>query len=554
MRSKGVNVLLVSPQFPLDTFWNTKMLCRVVGTKHNGPPLGLLTVAAMLPPAWSCRLVDRNVGTLRDADLAWADMIMTGGMMAQRADCIEVIRKAKAFGRPVVVGGPDVTSSPEAYAEADFIVTGEAENVIEELVAAWQAGNRAGTFHAEKFKIDVTKTPIPRFDLLRRKDYTVISVQFSRGCPFKCEFCDIIELYGRVPRTKTNSQMLGELEAIHSTGYRGHIDFVDDNFIGNKKAVKLFLRDLIVWQKAKRYPFSFLTEASINLADDDELLALMREANFFFVFVGIESPDADTLVAMQKKQNTRRVLEESIRKIYRAGIFVAAGFIVGFDSEKGSISGAMVDCIEGAALPVCSVGLLFAYPNTQLTRRLTSEGRLFPSDSTMQFLVLEQNKLQSSLGLNFETKRPRVEVLADYKSVLERIYHPRAYFGRLRRMAAQLNRSRPENADHGMGPSILGVPAKEWLHFIRLIWFTAIMQPRLLRPALSMIGDFFRTKPSSLEAICFFMAMYLHLGAFATKVSNATGLHMENIEQGIWRSPLASGSRPVARLPADARA
>jgi len=239
-------------------------------------------------------------------------------------------------------------------------VLGEAEGVIDSFIRAWTSGVRQGVFEAEKFKIDVTKTPIPRFDLLKRGQYTFYGVQFARGCPFTCEFCDIIELYGRVPRVKAVEQMLAELVALYRIGYRGHLDFVDDNFIGNKKAVKAFLPHLIAWQQERGYPFEFSTEASINIADDDALLALMREANFFTIFVGIESPDTDTLVSMQKKQNTRRALADCVHRIYRAGIFVNAGFIVGFDSEKGAVAQAMIECIEATSIPFCMVGLLYA--------------------------------------------------------------------------------------------------------------------------------------------------------------------------------------------------
>src|SRR4051794_23200135 len=220
-----------------------------------------------------------------------------------------------------------------------------------EFVAAIDGGAGHGVFEAAKFQIDVRKSPIPRFDLLKLENYLSVGVQFSRGCPFNCEFCDIIELYGRVPRTKTNEQMLAELEALYAIGHRGHVDFVDDNLIGNKKAIKLFLPVLIEWQKQHGYPFEFSTEASVNLADDDALLGLMRDARFFTVFVGIESPDTDTLIAMQKKQNTRRSLAASINKIYGAGVYVNAGFILGFDSEKGSIAEGMIDCIEDTAIP-----------------------------------------------------------------------------------------------------------------------------------------------------------------------------------------------------------
>ena len=311
--------------------------------------------------------------------------MVNGTAIRGLSSCIEL---AQARGKPVVVGGPDVTSAPEAYAQADFQVLGEAEGVIEAFIEAWSAGSLKGVFEAEKFKIDVTKTPIPRYDLLKRSQYLYYGVQFARGCPFTCEFCDIIELYGRAPRVKTAEQILAELDTLYRTGYRGHLDFVDDNFIGNKKAVKAVLPHLIAWQKAHGYPFQFSTEASINLADDAALLALMREANFLNIFVGIESPDPETLVSTQKKQNTRRVLDDSVRKIYRAGIFVHAGFIVGFDSEKDGVAAGMTDFIEAAAIPVCMVGLLFALPHTQLGRRLEKEGRMLPQSYVEQLAEL----------------------------------------------------------------------------------------------------------------------------------------------------------------------
>ena len=250
-------------------------------------------------------------------------------------------------------------------------------------------------------------------------------MQYSRGCPFTCEFCDIIELYGRVPRSKATPQILAELETLYALGYRGHVDFVDDNLIGNKKALKLFLPELKNWQEERNYPFEFSTEASVNLADDDGLLQMMRSANFFGVFVGIESPDPETLVAMKKKQNTRRDLVASIHKIYAAGMFVTAGFILGFDSEKASVSDAVVEFIEDSAIPMCMVGLLYALPNTQLTRRLANEGRLHLGHDVAAVTGGDQ----CTTGLNFETLRPLRDVLEDYKRVLEQIYEPTAYAG-----------------------------------------------------------------------------------------------------------------------------
>ena len=534
------NVLLVSPQFPVATFWNNKATSKVRGARHSAIPLGLLTVAALLPSAWTCRLVDRNVADVTEADLAWADLVMTGGMNVQRLDCLSVIALAQSRGKVVVVGGPDVTAEPNFYAHADFVVMGEAEEIIQEFIAAWHAGWRRGTFTAEKFKVDITKTPVARYDLLRRSDYLYLSIQFSRGCPFNCEFCDIIELYGRRPRVKTALQMLAELEAIYRGGYRGHLDFVDDNFIGNKKAVKAFLPELIAWQKEHDYPFAFSTEASVNLADDDALLALMREAGFFVVFVGIESSDGDTLVAARKKQNAHRNLIESIHKIYRAGMFVIAGFIVGFDSEKGSIADGMVECIEDADIAICMAGLLTALANTQLTTRLAREGRLFPVTWHMEKLN-EGGGDQCMLGLNFETLRPRRDVLVDYKSVIDRIYTPEAFFGRVTRAARKLDCFWPSKKKATKPRRrVAGLTRGDWVELYRLVRSVVREQPLLLGFYLKTLYVCARDNPGALQAVGAMVAFYLHLGPFSRVVSQAMARQIEEIDSGRWISPLAS--------------
>src|SRR5271155_1389043 len=440
MSSPGpCNVLMIYPRFGAETFWNFAAACEIFNARYPTSPLGLITVAALLPSTWSIRLVDRNIEALNDSDLEWADLVMTGGMLPQYFDTIAVIDLCRSRQKPVVVGGPGVTSVPHLYGKANFQVLGEAEGIIDKFIEAWDAGATGGVFEAEKFTIDVTKSPVPRFDLLKVEHYLYVGVQFSRGCPFTCEFCDIIELYGRVPRAKTNAQMLHELEALYRLGYRGHVDFVDDNLIGNKKAVKLFLPELKRWLEQHDYPFEFTTEASLNLADDPDLLRLMSEANFLGVFVGIESPDASTLVAMRKKQNTRRNIAQSVHRIYAAGLYVTAGFIVGFDSEQGSVADPIVQLIEEAAIPVCMVGLLYALPNTQLTRRLASEGRLHADLLWDPAAGMDQ----CTQGLNYETLRPRREIFSDYKRVLEEIYEPAAYAKRLQRLTRLLGKSNP---------------------------------------------------------------------------------------------------------------
>ena len=314
------NVLLVFPRFNPNSFWSLAPVCEVWGARCPAPPLGLITLAAMLPPGWNVRLINRNSEELTPADLGWADVVMTGGMLPQQDDTLALIELAHAHAKPIVVGGPDATSSPDAYRTADFLVLGEAEGVIQDFIKAWATGADRGVFEAPKFTADVTTTPIPRFDLLKFDHYLYIGVQFSRGCPFNCEFCDIIELYGRVPRAKSNAQMLAELHALYAAGYRGHVDFVDDNLIGNKKALKRFLPELAAWQKAHRYPFEFTTEASMNLADDRELLMMLREANFIGIFVGIEKsrfghPDRHSEEAKHTAQPRRQRTPHLCRRL-----------------------------------------------------------------------------------------------------------------------------------------------------------------------------------------------------------------------------------------------
>lgn len=540
--ASSCKVLLVAPCFSGQSFWNFRAACEVYGARFPAPPLGLITVAAMLPASWQCRLVNRNTEELQESDLDWADLVMTGGMLPQQPDTLRVIALAHEHRKPVAVGGPDATSSPDAYRTADFRVLGEAEGIIGAFIDAWDSGVREGVFEAEKFTADVTKTPIPRFDLLRREQYTYFGVQFARGCPFQCEFCDIIELYGRVPRVKTVEQMLAELERLYEFGYRGHLDFVDDNFIGNKKAVKAFLPHLIQWQKERGYPFEFSTEASINIADDDALLALMRAANFFTIFVGIESPDTDTLVSMQKKQNTRRSLAASVHKIYRAGMFVNAGFIVGFDSERGSVADAMVDCIDATAIPFCMVGLLYALPTTQLTRRLAREGRLFPPEYTVNPARKDSVGDQATSGLNFATVRPRRAILSDYRTILARIYRPAAYYGRLREVMRQLDRpelDRSASRDAPV-PRLFTIPLSDFGLLWRLVWRIALRQPAALWPFCRAFCECAWNNPRAVDYVGMLAAVYLHLGPFSRFVIAALDRQIAEIDSGTWQTPLAA--------------
>jgi radical SAM superfamily enzyme YgiQ (UPF0313 family) len=501
------NVLLVFPRFETASFWSLEAACQVAGRRSPGPPLGLITVAALLPPEWAVRLVDRNAEELHDNDLNWADLVMTGGMIPQRPDSLRVIELCHTRGKPVAVGGPDVSSSPDIYIGADFRVIGEAESLMESFARAWSEGARSGVFKGEPEKTDVTASPIPRFDLLNLEYYLHVNIQFSRGCPFTCEFCDIIELYGRVPRTKTVEQMLAELDALHRAGYRGTVSFVDDNFIGNKKAVKSFLPYLVAWQKKRNYPFDFFTEASVNLADDDVLLQMMREANFGAVFIGIESPNVDLLIAMQKKQNTRRDLVKSIKKIYSAGMFVMAGFIVGFDNENDRVKEEIIACIEATAIPICMVGLLTALPNTQLYRRLLKEGRL-PSDANN--FDGSRGSDQCTMGLNFETLRPRDEIIKDYVEILKKVYEPQAYFARVREMLKLLRCAK-------VGRRV-SLKRNDLSTVGRLGWWLIFRHPQYLNQFLITAFSCILRNPSAIHQMMTEVVMYFHVGPFAEHV------------------------------------
>ena len=521
-------VLMIFPRFNTNSFWNYRATCELKGARYPAAPLGLITVAALLPQSWEVRLVNRNTETLGEADLEWADLVMTGGMLFQQPDTLRIIEGCRMRRKPVVVGGPDATSTPEIYNRANFQVLGEAEEIMKDFVAAWRSGAERGVFRAPMGQTDVTKSPTPRFDLLKLEDYLHVGIQFSRGCPFNCEFCDIIELYGRVPRTKSNEQVLAELDALYALGHRGHVDFVDDNLIGNKKALKKFLPDLQRWLNKRKFPFEFTTEASINLADDPELLRALSAANFFGIFVGIESPDTDTLVLMRKKQNTRRSLQESISRIYSAGIGVFAGFIVGFDSENASIADAMIECIEDTAIPVCAVGLLYALPATQLGRRLLREGRLF---SGYDGPSPEDEGDQCTAGLNFETKRSRRDVLADYRAVLDAVYDPAAYFGRVRRVGRMLKR----------GKRRLKAPLRYVLRdargFGRLVWRLPNAGPGTARQFWMMALDCAIHNPRALPFLFMLSGLYLHYGPFSRQVIGQIDRQIEDIDLGRWSTP-----------------
>jgi radical SAM superfamily enzyme YgiQ (UPF0313 family) len=422
---------------------------------------------------------------------------MTGGMVSQQRSILAFIERCHGRGKRVVVGGQDPTSQPHVYAAADHLVLDEAEATLPGFLADLAAGAPRPVYRSAE-KPDVALSPTPRFDLLELSQYLHVGVQFSRGCPFNCEFCDIIELYGRKPRTKTPAQVLRELECLYRLGHKGHVDFVDDNFIGNKKNVMAFLPELLTWSRAHGFPFYFSTEATINLADDPRLLSMMEAVDFRYVFVGIETPDRDLLVLTQKKQNTRHPIVESVHRLNERGLIVTAGFIVGFDGESRSAAPSMVSCVEAAGIPMAMVGLLTALPNTQLTRRLAREGRL-PEDYSLQ---RPGDVDQATSGLNFTPTRPRAEILEDYGSVLRQLYSPESYFRRVLRLAQALRRQPKQiGSTHGRSKDLAAL-AK----LVRRLGFARETAWVFWRTVVQILS----TRPRNIEAMLEMMALYLH--------------------------------------------
>lgn len=421
------NCLLVQTKFSDFSFWNYRDVCEIVGAKYPAAPLGLLTVAGLLPQHWTFRLIDENVEPLLDEHLLWADIVCTGGMLPQQKSMLEFIRRAHDLARIVVVGGPDPTSQPDLYHEADFLVLGEGEITIPMFLNDLKNGKLNGTYVSEN-RADMLQSVIPRYDLIRFRNYIMIGMQFIRGCPFNCEFCDVIELFGRTPRFKTTTQILSELQTLYDLGYRGHIDMVDDNFIGNKKKVKELLREIKAWTMERKYPFYFTTEASVNLADDDELLQLMQDCDFRYVFLGIETPENDTLALNNKNQNVNKPVADAVRKILSYGIVSNGGYIIGFDSESRQIADNMINSIQESGISMSMIGLLYALPKTQLTRRLEEEGRLFHLAAQS---VSDADIDQMTSGLNFATLIPRAEIYKNYIDVIEAAFKPVNYYHRV---------------------------------------------------------------------------------------------------------------------------
>lgn len=427
-----MNALLIYPKFP-ETFWSFKYALSFLGKRAAQPPLGLMTVAALLPVHWKKRLVDENVERLRGCDLDWADVALISGMHIQRDALVAIVERCRSIGLTTVVGGPIASSLTPAELKADHIVIGEAEQLIADLARDLEQGTGRPAYEADE-RPRMEESPLPDLRLIKMKRYSTMAVQYSRGCPFNCEFCDIIEIYGRRPRTKAVGQVLAELDQLRIAGWRGPVFIVDDNFIGNKAHAKELCSALSEWQRRHDVHFHFSTEASLNLADEPELMRLMRDAGFKSVFLGIETPDETALRASNKLQNTRRNLLESISTIQGFGMEVMGGFILGFDTDRGDIFDRMVEFIQNSGIPIAMVGLLQAMPGTQLFRRLHEEGRILNSgkgNNTAEYL-------------NFMPKMDTTRLVEGYRSVLKRIYNCEAYYERAR---LYLSRMQPQRGE-----------------------------------------------------------------------------------------------------------
>jgi radical SAM superfamily enzyme YgiQ (UPF0313 family) len=515
-----MKALLIYPQFP-QSFWSYDRFMEIAGLKAVLPPLGIITVAALLPQDWEIRFYDRNVNLETDADWEWCDLIILSAMLVQKLDFQNLIKKAVRLGKKVAVGGPYPTSIPQDALEcgADYLVLDEGELTIPLFLEALEQGNEKGIFRSVE-KPDVSQSPLPRFDLLERDAYLMMAIQFSRGCPFNCEFCDIITLYGRKPRTKEPHQAIKELQALYDLGWRGSLFIVDDNFIGNQRNVKRFLRELIVWMKQHDYPFSFITEASVNLAEDDELLHLMNEAGFYAVFLGIETPDQDSLQVTQKLQNTRNPLIEACQKINQAGMLIYAGFILGFDGERSGAGERIQAFVEQTSIPQPMLGILQALPNTALWKRLQTEQRLVEGVGVTE--VGDQNTL-----MNFTPTRPIAEIAREYTEGFWRLYEPSNYLRRCFQQCLSINSSSKRKQTMQFSPG------KGLRLVAQLIWLQGLQRPEIRGQFWGQLWTILRTKPQVLN-------MYLGLCAAGEHFWEYRALARERITQQLGYDPINS--------------
>lgn len=486
-----MNILMVYPMYP-DTFWSFKHALKFVSKKASFPPLGLLTVASMLPKDWNKKLIDMNANQLTDDDILWADLVFISAMSIQSVSANKVIERCINLNAKLIAGGPLFTSSPELYQNVDYLVLNEAEITLPHFLEDLKAGKPKHKYTSDNWA-NITTTPLPQWDLVLMNNYTSMNLQYSRGCPFDCEFCDITVLYGRKPRTKTKDQVIAELDALYFTGWRGPVFFVDDNFIGNKsKLKKEILPAIAEWMTRRNNPFYLNTEASINLADDDDLMRLMAKAGFEAVFIGIESTNKNSLIECHKPQNVNRDLIESVKKIQQFGLEVQGGFIVGFDNDHPEIFEEITDFIQQSGIVTAMVGLLNAPKGTKLEKRLIEEGRML-NDFTGN---------NTDFTINF-IPRMDPELLSNgYKSILKTIYSPKYFYERVMRFLKDFEPKKKKvfhlnpNYILALFRSIfkLGMVGEERMYYWKLFFWTLFRKPQLFSLAIlfSIYGFHFK--------------------------------------------------------------
>jgi radical SAM superfamily enzyme YgiQ (UPF0313 family) len=475
-----------------DTFWSFKHALKFVSKEASFPPLGLLTVAAMLPKGWYIKLIDMNVNQLIDDDILWADFVFISAMSIQSESANQAIDQCKNLNAKIVAGGPLFTSSPEYYQNIDHLILNEAEITLPQFLNDLSEGKPKQKYTSEEWA-EITTTPLPLWDLISIKNYTSMNLQYSRGCPFDCDFCDITVLYGRKPRTKTKKQVIAELDALYFTGWRGPVFFVDDNFIGNKvKLKKEILPAIAEWNEKRKNPFYFNTEVSINLADDDKLMQLMAKADFEAVFIGIESPNEESLIECNKNQNRNRDLISSVRKIQESGLEVQGGFIVGFDNDPPTIFDKLTNFIQESGIVTAMVGLLNAPKGTKLQKRLINEGRLI-NDFTGN---------NTDFSINFIPRMNPKVLLDGYKKILTTIYSPKYYYERVMRFMKDFEPKKKKvfhlNSNYilALFKSMfkLGVIGEERIYYWKLFFWSLFLKPQLFSLAIlfTVYGFHFR--------------------------------------------------------------
>jgi radical SAM superfamily enzyme YgiQ (UPF0313 family) len=477
-----MNCLLVYPEFP-DTFWSFKHALKFVGKRAALPPLGLLTVASMLPEEWNLRLVDTNTNRLKRADLEWADYVMISAMGVQRDSVMRILHRCREMSVPVIAGGPLFQDAEdERVSGVDHFILNEAEVTLPLFLEDFAKGVPRPMYSSSEFP-DLRSVPVPKWGLLNFRRYASMCVQFSRGCPFNCDFCNVTTLFGHRVRTKTAAQIVSELESLYSFGWRGNIFFVDDNFIGNKRYLKAELLPALVSWRRDKSGIHFFTEASINLADDAELMSLMVEAGFNQVFIGIETPDEACLAECSKQQNRNRDLVEDVKTIHRAGLQVQGGFIVGFDHDEPSIFQRQIDFIQKSGIVTAMVGLLQAPPGTRLYARLRKEGRILGASSG-----------DNVDGTTNIIPAMNLDVLREgYRQIIRHIYTPEHFYQRIRTFLREYQPPKGPRKLRMMHVRAfvqsmirLGILDSERRHFWKLFWWVQFRHPKLIPEVLTL--------------------------------------------------------------------